>query len=164
MIMERKVNKFLHPLLILLLALLFLLLGIGSGFLLKESLSMSKYEENVNQIIEIDHSKKQAELNQIVKEGEINIQYSTHAIFNGQTSEYFSVKNIPNNHHPISFTIYDETNEIIYESKQIKPGYQLKMIELTKQLTKGNHECQIKIGYVNEGNVSSMFPIMIEVR
>lgn len=125
---------------------------------------MSKYEENVNQIVEIDHSEKQEKLNQIVKEGEINIQYSTHAIFNGKVSEYFSVKNIPNNHHPIEFTLYDENNEILYESKQIKPGYQLRMIELNQPLSKGMHECQIKIGYVNEGNVSSLFPIMIEVR
>lgn len=162
--MERKVSKNYCPYFILLLALLFLILGIGSGFLLKESLSMSKYEENVNQIVEIDHSEKQEKLNQIVKEGEINIQYSTHAIFNGNTSEYFSVKNIPNNHHPIEFTLYDENNEVLYESKQIKPGYQLRMIELNKSLSKGIHECQIKIGYANEGNVSSLFPIMIEVR
>lgn len=125
---------------------------------------MSKYEENVNQIVEIDHTEKQAKLNQIVKEGEINIQYSTHAVFNGKTSEYFSVKNIPNNHHPIEFTLYDENSEVLYESKQIKPGYQLRMIELDKHLSKGFHECQIKIGYVNEGNVSSIFPITIEVR
>lgn len=125
---------------------------------------MSEFEKNVNQIVEIDHSDKQAKLNEIVKEGEINIQYSTHAIFNGQVSESFSVKNIPNNHYPIEFIIYDETNEVIYESKQIKPGYQLKMIELSKSLSKGIHECKIKIGYANEGNVSSLFPITIEVK
>lgn len=161
--MKRKVNKR-TPLLILLFSLLFLFLGIGGGFLLKESLSISNYEENVNQIIQIDNTEKQEQLNQIVNEGEINIQYSTHSIFNGTISEYFSVKNIPNNHHPIAFTIYDETDQIIYESKQIKPGYQLKMIELIQPLSKGIHKCQIKIGYVNEGNVSSIFPIIIEVK
>ena len=146
------------------LAFLFLMIGIGSGFLLKESLSISKYEENVNQIIEINHAEKQEKLNQIVKEGEIHIQYSTHAVFNGQMSQTFSVKNIPNNHHPIVFTIFDKTGDILYESKQIEPGYQLKAIELKKLLSKGIHECTIKIGYANEGNVSSLFPIMIEVQ
>ena len=162
--MDRKVSKHSHPTSLLLIALLFLILGVGSGFLLKESLSMSKYEEDVNQIVEIDHSAKQEKLNEIVEEGEIHIQYSTHAVFTGQTSEYFSVKNIPNNHHPIIFTIYDETGDILYESKQINPGYQLKMIELNKTLTKGIHNCNIKIGYANEGNVSSLFPIIIEVK
>lgn len=125
---------------------------------------MSEYEGNVNQLVQVDHSTKQAKLNQIVKEGEIHIQYSTHAVFNGKTSEYFSVKNIPNNHHPIVFTLYDEKGDVLYESKQIKPGYQLRMIELNKTLSRGIHSCHIKIGYANEGNVSSLFPIKLEVR
>ncbi len=159
--MEKKAN---NPLFILLIAFLFMILGIGSGFLIKESLSLSNYEKNVNQIVMIDHKEQEDKINQIVKEGEIHIQYSTHAIFNGQVSESFSVKNIPNNHHPISFTIYDENKEVIYQSKHIKPGYQIKMIELLKPLTKGIHTCSIKIGYVNESNVSTLFPILIEVK
>lgn len=162
--MKTKVSKNTNTLFVLLLFLLSLMLGVGSGFLLKESLSISDFEKNVNQIIQIDHSEKQDKLNQIVRDGEINIQYSTNAIFEGQMSQYFSVKNIPNNHYPISFTIYDEIGDVIYESKHIKPGYQIKVIELTKHLDKGIHDCQIKIGYVNEGNVSSLFPIQIEVR
>ena len=37
-------------------------------------------------------------------------------------------------------------------------------IELEKKLSKGTHECKIKVGYAEEGNVSSAFPLTIEVR
>ena len=46
----------------------------------------------------------------------------------------------------------------------IEPGFEINKIELQKELPKGLHECSIKIGYANVGNISSVFPITIEVK
>lgn len=125
---------------------------------------VTEYEQQVDQITEIDKEERQKQLDQIVEDGKINIQYSLGAVFNGKVSESFNVKNIENNKHPIIFTLYDEDGEVIYESKQIEPGYEINSIELTKELSEGIHDCQIEIGYATEGNVSSVFPITIEVK
>ena len=127
-------------------------------------LAVSEYEENVNRIEVIDASERQAELNAIVEEGKMNVNYSAKAIFDGTISESFNVKNIENNHHPIVFEIFDETGESVYLSKKIEPGYEMNQIELERELSKGTHECKIKVGYAEEGNVSSAFPLTIEVR
>lgn len=129
-----------------------------------QELAVSEYEENVNRIELIDASERQAELNAIVEKGKMNVNYSAKAIFEGTVSESFNVKNIQNNHYPIIFEIFDETGESVYISKKIEPGYEMNQIELEKELSKGTHECKIKVGYAEEGNVSSAFPLTIEVR
>ena len=93
----------------------------------------------------------------------INIQYSIGAKFKGKVSESFNVKNSINNHFPLVFELFDPNGKSIYKSKLIDPGYEINSIELTKELSKGIHDCTIKIGYANSGNVSSIFPITIEV-
>ena len=127
-------------------------------------LAVSDYEDNVNRIKEIDISRQQEELNALVEEGRMNVNYSSHAIFQGKTSEKFNVKNIKNNHYPIIFELVDENGDCLYSSKKIEPGYEISHIELKKELSKGTHECRLKVGYAEEGNVSSAFPITIEVK
>lgn len=124
----------------------------------------AEYEKNVNAITEIDYSERQEAIDAIVEEGKMNVNYSPKAVFEGKTSVLFNVKNIKNNHAPIRFEIYDENDRCIYTSKQIEPGYEMNRVELEKELPKGIHECSIKIGYAEEGNVSSVFPLSIEVR
>jgi hypothetical protein len=94
----------------------------------------------------------------------MNVNYSSTAIFRGRISETFNIKNIKNNHYPIVFELLDEKGTCIYNSKKINPGYEMNSIELEKALPKGTYECKIKVGYAQEGNVSSIFPIKIEVR
>ena len=130
----------------------------------KEEKAVNSYEKNVNAITEIDYSKRQKALNAIVEEGNMNVNYSAKAVFNGTVSESFNVKNIQNNHDAIVFKIYDENDTCVYTSKKIEPGYEINSIELVRELRKGNHECKLKIGYAQEGNVSSVFPIKIEVK
>lgn len=125
---------------------------------------ITEYEKNVNAITQIDYSKRQEALNAIVDEGKMNVNYSSEAVFDGTTSVKFNVKNIKNNHYPIVFALYDEEENVIYTSKKIEPGYELNCIQLTQALSKGTHECKLKVGYAQEGNVSSVFPIKIEVR
>ena len=155
-----KKNKILYVGLGLLLVFFLVVMCHSCG----QELAVTEYEDNVNRIKEIDHSKRQAELNAIVEEGKMNVNYSAQAIFEGSVSETFNIKNIKNNHHPIVFEIFDEYGECIYTSKKIEPGYELSQIELEKELAKGTHECKIKVGYAEEGNVSSAFPLTIEVK
>lgn len=137
---------------------------ITSFFKLELNQQESGYEDQVNKITEIDYTERQEALNEIVEEGMINICYSTSAVFEGKISKSFNVQNSINNHHPMVFEITDETGDVIYKSKKIIPGYELNQIELSKELSKGSHDCKIKIGYADEGNISSVFPIIIEVR
>ena len=123
-----------------------------------------EYEKNVNAITEIDYSERQEAIDAIVEEGKMNVNYSPKAVFEGKTSVLFNVKNIKNNHAPIRFEIYDENDNCIYVSKKIEPGYEMNSVELETELEQGVHECSIKIGYAEEGNVSSVFPITIEVK
>ncbi len=131
---------------------------------LKKDDSLSGYETEVNEIVEIDESLQQEKLNAIVEEGKMNVNYLAEAVFKGKVSEKFNVKNIKNNHYPIRFSLYDEAGNCLYESKKIEPGYELSKIELSKRLDKGIYACKLKVGYDKEGNVSSVFPISIEVR
>lgn len=126
--------------------------------------AFSQYEQNVNRITEIDDSKRQAELDVLVEEGKMNVNYSAKAVFRGKVSEKFNIKNIQNNHHSIEFQLFDEEGTCIYTSKKIEPGYEMNSIELDKELSKGIHECKLQVGYAEEGNVSSAFPITIEVK
>ena len=125
---------------------------------------ISVYETNVNRITEIDYSKRQAELDALVEEGKMNVNYLSKAIFQGKVSRQFNIKNIQNNHYPIIFRIYNENGECIYTSNKIEPGYEMNQIELQKELSKGTHKCKLQVGYAEEGNVSSAFPLTIEVR
>lgn len=144
--------------------ILILLFVVIMGNSCEPELAISEYETNVNQITEIDTSKRQEELNAIVEEGKMNVNYSSQAVFVGTVSEIFNIKNIKNNHHPIVFELFDENGDCIYASKKIEPGYEINQIELVKELSKGTHECKLKVGYAEEGNVSSAFPITIEVK
>lgn len=142
-----------------------LLIGaIAFGFQYITSSNQNEYEENINAITRIDKEERQKQVDQLVQEGEINIQYDLGATFNGKVSEHFNVKNIENNKDDIQFIIYDENGDEIYKSKLIKRGYEVNKIELEKELEKGTHKCKISIGYVNRGNVASTFPLDIEVK
>lgn len=125
---------------------------------------VSEYEQEVNAITQIDYSEHQEALNAIVEEGKMNVNYSSNAIFDGATSLMFNIKNIKNNHHPIIFELYDENEDKLYASKMIEPGYEMNSIKLEKVPEKGVHECKLKVRYAAEGNVSSVFPLTIEVK
>ena len=138
-----------------------ILIAIGSiTFLNREKF---EYEKVVDKITEIDYEERQEELNQVVEDGMMNVQYSLSCEFDGKLSTSFNVKNIENNKYPIKFELLDEKGKVIYKSNKIERGYELNSIELDEELSKGTHDCQIEIGYAEEGNVASVFPITIEV-
>lgn len=158
---ERKRKRRTLLVLLIMIVILLLLLFKCSG---SEENSSTEYEQNVNEITEIDYSKQQEALNTIVEEGKMNVNYSSKAVFDGSVSEIFNIKNIKNNHYPIVFELFDEEGNCIYTSKLLEPGYEMNSIELEKTLSAGVHECKLRVGYVEDGNVSSIFPITIEVK
>lgn len=125
---------------------------------------ITEFEENMNAITEIEDALKQEEINTLVEEGMMNVNFSTKATFDGKVSKSFNIKNIENNHDDIVFEIFDEEGESIYKSKKIAPGYEINCIELEKELSKGRHECTIEIQYAMEGHVSTVFQITLEVK
>lgn len=146
-------------------AIAVLLIGIFAvGYSWYSNNNKSEYEQKVEKIVAISEEDQQKYIDQIVEEGQINIQYSLGTTFNGKTSQGFNVKNIENNNGDIVFTIYDESGNEIYNSKPIQRGYECTEITLDKELPVGIHECRISIGYVDAGNVRSTFPITIEVK
>ena len=125
---------------------------------------ITEFEENMNAIIEIEDAMKQEQINTLVEEGMMNVNFSTKATFDGKVSKSFNIKNIENNHDDIVFEIFDEEGDSIYKSKKIAPGYEMNCIELDRELAKGRHECTIEIQYAEEGHVVTVFPIIIEVK
>ena len=146
---------------VLLMIIVILLLFRCSG---NQNEEVSEYEQEVNAITEIDYSQYQEALNAIVEEGKMNVNYSSTAIFEGASSLLFNIKNIKNNHYPIVFELYDEKENKLYTSKQIKPGYEMNQNKLEQIPSKGVHEGKLKVGYAEGGNVSAVFPIVIEVK
>lgn len=124
---------------------------------------VTEFEENMNAITEIEDAMKQEAVNTLVEEGMMHVNFSTKAYFDGKVSTKFNIKNIENNHDDIVFEIFDESGKSIYKSKKIAPGYEMKCIELDRELTKGRHECTIEIHYAVEGQISTVFPIILIV-
>lgn len=123
----------------------------------------SKYENRVNSITKISLEERQSQVDKIVEEGMMNVNYTPSITVKGNISEDFSIKNIENNNYPIKFKIKDENSNIVYESKLIDLGYELNGLEFTEELKPGRYEFRIFIGYSEEGNVESSFPLNVEV-
>lgn len=130
----------------------------------KRPSTASEYETGVDEITEIDTSKRQEAVDQAVKEGMMHVNYLSETLFEGTVSKTFNVKNVKNNHGPIQFVICNEDGKVLYESKLIAPGYEINSIKLTEELGKGKHDCVIKVRYAEEGAVVSSFPIGVEVK
>ena len=124
---------------------------------------VTEFEENMNAITEIEDAMKQEAVNTLVEEGMMHVNFSTKAYFDGKVSTKFNIKNIENNHDNIVFEIFDENGESIYKSKKIAPGYEMNCIEIDRELSKGRHECSIEIHYAVEGQISTVFPIILIV-
>lgn len=139
------------------------LLMIGVAFASYNLSPKSVYETKVGKITQIDISERQAQLDKIVEEGMMNVNYSTSITVKDGVSTDFNIKNIENNNYPIKFRIINEDGDSLYESGLIDLGYELNGLELSNALSKGTHSCRIFIGYAEEGNVESSFPLTIEV-
>lgn len=124
---------------------------------------VTEFEENMNAITEIEDAMKQQAVDTLVEEGMMHVNFLTKAYFDGKVSTKFNIKNIENNHDDIVFEIFDEDGESLYKSKKIPPGYEMNCIELDRELSKGRHECTIEVHYAVEGQISTVFPIILMV-
>lgn len=124
---------------------------------------VTEFEDNVDAITEIEDAMRQAAVNAAVEEGMMHVNFSTKAYFDGKTSTKFNIKNIENNHDSVVFEIFDENGVSLYGSKKIALGYEMNCIELDRELSKGRHECTIEIRYAVEGQISTIFPIILIV-
>ena len=134
-----------------------------TGFIVYPYFSSNNSNDNAIAISDMDYDEIQEQINQQVEEGKINVQYQMNSVFRGQNSEDFLVRNIKNNHFPIKFKIYNEKDQIIYHSSPLERGYEIHDITLNKPMEKGEHNCKIEISYVTKGNISSRFPLIINV-
>lgn len=83
----------------------------------------------------------QDELNRIVNEGMFNISIAPIINFrNGQSAGIARIENVPSNHYNMKVVItLDDTGEVIYESKGIKPNSYVYEINLSRNLPKGTY-------------------------
>lgn len=123
----------------------------------------SVYEQSVNRVTKMDISERQAHVDKIVEDGMMNVNYTTSITMKDGVFEDFNIKNIENNKHPIKFKVLSEDNDLLFESGLIELGYEMNGLRLLKSLDKGVHNCRILIGYAEEGNVESSFPLVLVV-
>ena len=154
-------NKFIIPILILIILALILCGFFGYRYLTRDT---SEYYSKTSKITQMPEEDRQAYVNQIVDDGMMNVNYQTSATFEGIKSIDFKVTNIEQNKYPIQFELIDENGDTIYTSGEIPQGYECTEVALDREHEKGSFEWQIKLGYVNEGNVSSIFPINVEIK
>lgn len=83
----------------------------------------------------------QEELNRVVEEGMFNISISSAIIFDPETGEgAANIENIAANHYHMQVDIYlDDTDELVYSSKLIQPGYSIENIRLNRELEPGQY-------------------------
>ena len=141
-----------------------IIVGLIIFFLFAGFVVYSFFHEDTAKVEAVKISEEEnVDVNKQVEEGKINVQYQLYNEFDGKESVNFLLRNIKNNHYPIKFKIYDESNRKIYESAQVDLGYEVKKIILDKRLSPGEHKCNIEIAYICEGNVTSKFPLKINV-
>lgn len=159
---ERKKRKKRGCIIFFIILIVLALIGFGAYWWYTHIYNMPSNNDEITKISDFD---AQAYVNEKVAESEININYSPTAIFgsDGKTSTSFTVRNIENNKAPIKFEIFDENGKSIYTSPQIDRGYEMKGITLSEPLSVGSHKGSIIISYVDRGNVSSSFPLTLEV-
>lgn len=167
-------KKSTNPLVLGLVALL-LVIGVCGGMYISSLQNTIKQQQEasskpnellqeVNKITEMSDEDKQAAINQLVEDSEINVTYASKAEFVGNVSTTFLVRNIENNHYPIVFEIFDEDGKSLYKSEPIGLGYEVTAISFDEPLSVGVHNCKISIGYDGQGNVNSVFPLQITVK
>lgn len=119
----------------------------------------------MSKISEISDEDKQAAINQLVEEGTINVTYASKATFDLHgKSTLFCVRNIENNHYPVVFEIFDDHGDSIFMSDPMEPGYEVTEITLAEALPEGVYDFKISVGYENNGNVRSTFPLQVTVK
>lgn len=83
----------------------------------------------------------QAELNKVVEEGMLNISIASVIEFeNGSSPGIAYIENSPANHYVMTVTItLDDTGEVVYQSRGMKPDTYIETITLSRPLEAGTY-------------------------
>lgn len=112
----------------------------------------------------------QSLLDQVVEEGMFNISIaSTVLVKEGSNIATANIENIEANHYHMSVVItLDDTGDVVYESKGIKPGQFIENIELTKVLPVGKYNATAVFtahdqeDYSEEGQAAAKVAILVQ--
>lgn len=112
----------------------------------------------------------QAEMNRKVEEGSLSISINNELIFNsGDANGYLRIENSQHNHYLMVVEIFrKDTNERIYKSGALEPGYYLEQDKLDVNLSKGDYQVLIKFkaydlkseNFIGEAHAESTIKIL----
>ncbi len=105
-------------------------------------------------------------LNSVVEEGMFNVSMNAKAVFNNGKSEgSIGLENIPQNRYFCRVIIRrDDTNEVLYESKGLKPGQYIDKIKLKKNLPAGNYDCTAQVIATDPESLDDIGQVQVKIQ
>lgn len=105
-------------------------------------------------------------LNSIVEEGMFNVSMNARAVFdNGKSEGSIGLENIPQNRYFCRVVIRrDDTNEVLYESKGLKPGQYIDKIKLKKNLPAGNYDCTAQVIATDPESLDDIGQVQVKIQ
>ncbi len=105
-------------------------------------------------------------LNSVVEEGMFNVSMNAKAIFNdGKSEGSIGLENIPQNRYYCRVVILrDDTNEVLYESKGLKPGQYIDTIKLKKNLPAGNYACTAQVIATDPESLDDIGQVQVKIQ
>lgn len=90
----------------------------------------------------------QAEVDKAVEMGMFNVFMNTNVVLeNGEAKGNLLIQNVETNAYPVFVEIYEkDTDELLYKSEALEPGYKIEEAKLLHPLEKGTHDC---VAYFN---------------
>lgn len=144
---EEKKEKKKSKLWLIIILILLLLLGLAGGYLLyvkmnTETVSRLARDELALEGLLPGKSEEEitALLNDIVKEGMVNVGIAAEPIFEeGGKKGRLGIENIPGNTYSFQVDLVLEDGTLVYESGLIEPGYYVEYVELNQTLQSGDY-------------------------
>lgn len=141
---QEKKNRKIWPFVIIFLLVAALVAVIWFAFFRDTGFERYEFdtEAMAGRIQQMSAEEIQAELNRVVEEGMFNISIASSIVFESPTGKGEArIENIEANHYHMQVDlILDETQEVIYSSKLIQPGYSIQHIKLNQKLEPGVYE------------------------
>ncbi len=140
---EKKSHK--RSVILVLILLLIVAIAFGVWYLFFRHTGFERYkfdtEAMEGRLQQMTDEEIQQELNRVVEDGMFNISIASSIVFESPESEGEArIENIAANHYHMQVDIFlDETNECVYSSDLIRPGYSIEKIKLEKKLEPGEY-------------------------
>lgn len=114
---------------------------------------------------EKDKQKVQDALNKKVEEGMVNIFMNTDIrIKEGSTTANLMIQNTEKNHYDLQVNVREvDSDELLYESPVVGPGYKIESDNIKKQLEEGKYECLAEFNVIDKENNTKVNTIGLKV-